>query len=175
MSSWLCDELKIGETIELQGANGESYYDVTSINQNIILIGTGTGLSPLLGIVRDALAKKHQGEIHVYHGSRYCDGLYNIELMSELQNNNSNMHYYPCISSSNTLLNNTKKIPNCINHRADEYALQNHQSLQDWKVYLCGHPDMVKKVKAKAYMAGAALKNIHIDPFELKDLRTNTR
>jgi len=175
MSNWMCSDLKPGDTIELQGANGDNYYDVDTKNQNILLIATGTGLAPLLGVVRDALANDHQGEIHVYHGSRYCDGLYHIDTMRELEKQHSNMQYYPCISSSNPLLNNTKRIPHCIHERADELAIKSHASLKDWKVYLCGHPDMVKQVKAKAYIAGAALSDIHLDAFELKDLRTKPR
>ncbi len=175
MSNWLCNELEPGDTIELQGASGESYYDVKTQQQNILLIGTGTGLAPLLGIIRDAIEKKHSGEIHIYHGSRYCDGLYLIKDMIELKNKYSNIHYYPCISSSNPLLNNEKKIPDCINERADELALENHSSLKNWKVYLCGHPGMIKKIKTKAYLAGAALNDIHIDPFELKNLRVKPR
>ncbi|VAW99713.1 hypothetical protein MNBD_GAMMA22-2894 [hydrothermal vent metagenome] len=175
MSNWLCHKLNPGDSIELQGASGESYYDVKSSQQNILLIGTGTGLAPLLGIVRDAIEKKHLGEIHVYHGSRYCDGLYLIKEMIQLKNKHSNIYYYPCISSSNPLLNNEKKIPDCINERADEFALENHSSLKNWKVYLCGHPAMVKKIKTKSYLAGASLNDIHIDPFELKDLRVKPR
>jgi len=175
MSNWLCSKLNPGDTIELQGANGVSYYDVATPQQNMLLVGTGTGLAPLLGIVRDALANNHQGDIHIYHGSRYCDGLYLIEMMRELEQTHANIHYYPCISSSNPLLNNEKKIPGCIHERADDYAIKNNQSLQNWKIYLTGHPTMVSKVKAKAYIAGALLTDIHVDPFELKDLRTELR
>ncbi|MFV2059118.1 MAG: FAD-binding oxidoreductase [Gammaproteobacteria bacterium] len=175
MSNWMCNILEPGDAIELQGANGDNYYDAETKNQNILLIATGTGLAPLLGIVRDALAQNHQGDIHVYHGSRYCDGLYHIETMRELEKQHPNMQYYPCISSSNPLLNNTKRIPDCIHERADEFAIKSHPTLKGWKVYLCGHPYMVKKVKAKAYIAGASLNDIHIDAFELKDLRTQDR
>jgi ferredoxin-NADP reductase len=175
MSSWMCNDLNPGDIIELQGANGDNYYDVSTKAQNILLIATGTGLAPLLGVVRDALANGHQGDIHVYHGSRYCDGLYHIEIMRDLEKQHSNMQYYPCISSSNPLLNNTKRIPDCIHERADEFALKSHPTLKGWKIYLCGHPDMVKKIKAKAYIAGASLSDIHLDAFELKDLRTQAR
>jgi len=51
MSNWICQDLKPGDNIEIQGANGESYYDVTTQAQNILLIATSTGLAPLLGIV----------------------------------------------------------------------------------------------------------------------------
>ncbi|MFV1983236.1 MAG: FAD-binding oxidoreductase [Thiohalomonadales bacterium] len=175
MSNWMCSDLEPGDSIEIQGANGESFYDVKTTTQNILLIGTGTGLAPLLGIVRDAVANNHLGDIHLYHGSRYCDGLYLIKNMQQLAKKHQNIHYYPCISSSNSLLNNVKKIPNCIHERADEYALENHNSLKNWKVYLCGHPEMVKKLKSKAYLAGASLNDIHIDPYELKNLRTESR
>jgi len=175
MSNWMCSMLNLGDHIEIQGANGDCFYDADTRNQNILLIGTGTGLAPLLGITREALKNDHRGDIHLYHGSRYCDGLYLVDALRELEKQHSNFHYYPCISSSNPLLNNEKNIPDCIHERADDYALKNHTSLRDWKIYLCGHPKMVNSVKVKSYIAGAALTDIHVDPFELKDLRTHSR
>jgi hypothetical protein len=32
-------------------------------------------------------------------------------------------------------------------------------------VYLCGHPDLVRKLQKKLYLAGAVLERIHADPF----------
>ena len=50
--------------------------------------------------------------------------------------------------------------------RAADLALARHPQLKGWRVYLCGNTAMVKATKRKAYLAGAALHDIHSDPFE---------
>jgi hypothetical protein len=34
-------------------------------------------------------------------------------------------------------------------------------------MFLCGHPDMVKTAKMKAFMAGASMKDIYADAFNV--------
>ena len=56
MSGWLGTEARPGEAVRLQGPVGECFYVPGQPEQPLLLAGTGTGLAPLYGIVRDALA-----------------------------------------------------------------------------------------------------------------------
>jgi ferredoxin len=47
MSSWLFDSLKVGDHLGIQGPFGNCYYQPGRKDQNLLLIGTGTGLAPL--------------------------------------------------------------------------------------------------------------------------------
>ena len=38
---------------------------------------------------------------------------------------------------------------------------------KDFGVYLCGHPDLVQKMKKQCFLSGAAMQSIHSDPFVL--------
>ena len=40
-------------------------------------------------------------------------------------------------------------------------------NLKNWCLFLCGHPEMVRVTKGKAFPAGAAMKNIHADAFNV--------
>ena len=55
MSNWLFDDVGPGDGLDLQGPNGDCFYVPGTPDQKLLLIGTGTGLAPLMGIVRDAL------------------------------------------------------------------------------------------------------------------------
>ncbi len=70
VSGWLHDEVVVGDTLEIQAARGDCFYVADKIPHetphNILLAGTGTGLAPLIGIARDAIAQKHRGKIHAY-------------------------------------------------------------------------------------------------------------
>ncbi|MBU2970734.1 hypothetical protein KO527_15380 [Pseudoalteromonas sp. C2R02] len=51
-------------------------YLESHLNNDLVLIGTGTCLASLIGIIKQALGNNHQGKITLFHGSRYQDGLY---------------------------------------------------------------------------------------------------
>jgi ferredoxin-NADP reductase len=168
LSNWLIDELEVGSEIEIQGPNGNGVYAPQSLHQNLLLVGTGTGLAPLLGIVRTALASGHAGEIHLYHGSSTRAGLYQVDALKELARRTPNFHYVPCVS---------REAAPADAHpgRADELAFAQHARLGGWRVHLAGNPDMVDAATARAAAAGAAPADIIADAFVLKDLRAASR
>jgi len=158
MTSWLKDRVKPGDQLKIDAAVGDCFYIDDDPLKNLLLIGTGTGLSPLLGIARDALSKGHQGNIYLYHGSQTSSGIYLRQQLEDLASAHENLIFIPCVSGSDNDHHD--------NHgRANDIALKNHPDLKGWKVYLCGHPDMVATTKKKAFLAGASLSDIFSDPF----------
>ncbi len=168
MSGWICDTLGLGDELDIQRPLGSSYYLPGRSGQNVRLIETGTGLAPLFGIARDALASGHQGPVALYHGSRGPDGIYLREELHRLSEAYATFSYFPCVSGDS--------VPQDFRAgRADVLALADHPRLDGWLVYLCGYPSMVHAAKKAAILAGASLDDIHTDPFDLKDLRAEPR
>lgn len=168
MSNWIFDELDIGDGLDIQGPNGNCFYTPDRPEQSLMLIGTGTGLAPLVGIARDALHSGHSGPICLYHGSREADGLYLVDELSALAADHGNFHYVPCVSGND--------VPAGIRSgRADVLALGDVTDLSAWRVFLCGHPAMVNATKKMAYLAGAAMADIMADPFDFQELRAKHR
>lgn len=163
MSAWIREQVAVGDTVVISGPHGDCYYHEEAPEQNLLLIGTGSGVAPLAGVIRDALAHQHRGQIHLFHGSRHIEKLYLDETLRELAAEYPNFHYTPCLSGSDAALFVARGIQQ---GRANEIALANHPQLKGWRVFLCGHPAMVKSTQRKAFIAGAALKEIHADPFE---------
>jgi NAD(P)H-flavin reductase len=168
MSNWIFDELQAGEVVELQGPNGSCFYLPGRADQNLLLIGTGTGLAPLIGIARDALHDGHRGDIRLYHGSRHAKGLYLGQRLRDLAARHANFRYIPCLSGAD--------VPTDVRAgRVAGAAFSDLGGLADWRVFICGAPPMVEEAKKTAYLAGAAIADIHADPFELRDLRRKPR
>ncbi len=168
MSNWLFDELLVGDQVEYQGANGTSFYTKDNSDKPMLLIGTGTGLAPLLSIIRYALSVGHRGEIILYHGTRHATGLYLNSQLIALADKVKNFSYFACLSGE-------IEFDGTLHGRANDLALQKYKDLTGWQVYLCGEPEMVKKTQRCAYLAGANLDEIHTDPFNLRDLRKRRR
>lgn len=168
MSHWIHRDLKVGDHIDIQGPYGDCYYLQDNPQQDMLFIGTGTGLAPLIGILRDAIHSGHKGNLYLYHGSRHQAGLYLDNELKQLAETVSNFHYIPCLSSDTG--NNTIRA-----QRANDAAFADFKDLKGMKVYLCGHPGMVNQAKMTAYLNGAAIDDIYADPFEMKNLRQQPR
>jgi NAD(P)H-flavin reductase/ferredoxin/truncated hemoglobin YjbI len=155
MSTWLCDELAVGDSLEIVGPKGDCHYVSGIGERNLLLIGTGTGIAPLAGIAREALENGHTGNIYLYHGASYRSGLYLHETLRVREADNASFHYIGCVSRERSL---------CAREgRADDVAFAAHGDLRGWSVYLCGHPDMVRAGQQRAMEAGAT--EIHSDAF----------
>ena len=158
VSGWIFEHLAPGDTVTISEAFGDCFYVPGRPEQDILLLGTGCGLAPQYGMVRDALNRGHRGRIHLYHGSRDVCGLYLVEQLSRLAAVHPNFRYRPCISEG---------LP------ADGYwagtpldvALEEHPDLTGWRVYLCGNPQMVEAARMQTFLAGAGSSEIFADPF----------
>jgi ferredoxin-NADP reductase/ferredoxin len=160
MSGWIHEELRPGQTVELVGPAGDCFYVPGNPGQPLLLMGTGSGLAPLYGIVRDALGRGHTGPIRLFHGSRDLKGIYLAEELRALAGKHPHFEYVPCLSGPEVP-------PGFAAGRAHEVALAKIPSLRNWRLFLCGHPDMVKQARKRAFLAGAAMKDIYADAFHV--------
>ena len=159
-SEWVHDELKVGDMLAVSEPQGHCFYLPDRKKQGILLVGTGSGLAPLAGILTDALSHGHSGPIHLFHGSREKEDLYRIDEMRQLSTENQNFSYTPCISGGH--------VPEGFSSgRANEVALNAIADLSGWRVFLCGHPDMISQMKTVAFLKGASIADIYTDAFHV--------
>jgi len=158
VSGWIHDQLKLDDEIEIDGPYGECFYMPGDQQQPILMIGSGTGLAPLYGILRDALQQGHKGDIHLYHGSREPAGLYLQDELKALAAKHDNVHYLAALSSE-------AQLDGVAHGRALDLALQQLGNLKGYRVYLCGNESMVQQAKKRTFLAGANMKDILADPF----------
>jgi len=159
MSGWLAKEAAPGDTLELLGPLGQCFYLPEPTARPLLLAGTGTGLAPLYGILRDALANGHTAPIHLFHGSVNRSGLYLVDELRALEAQHPNLTYTPC------LLNADETDLTITTGAIDALILASRPNFKGWRVYLCGHPDIVRILQKKLFLAGAALSDIHADAF----------
>jgi len=153
MGSWIANHARPGDPVTLTGPFGECFYVPGREEQPLLLIGTGTGLAPLQAILRDALLHGHTGPIHLYHGAVTADGLYLVDELKAI----ANINYHPVVLNG--------EAPDVITGAIDQVALQAHPKLDGWRVFLCGDPALVRTLKKKVFLAGAAMRDIHADAF----------
>ncbi|NOS76050.1 MAG: 2Fe-2S iron-sulfur cluster binding domain-containing protein [Methyloglobulus sp.] len=157
-STWLHDEVSVGDSIAVSEPRGHCFYIPERHEQGILLVGTGTGLAPLAGILTDALSHGHSGPIHLFHGSREVEDLYRIDEMRQLTEQYTNFHYTPCVSGN--------QVPGGFSAgRVNDCVFSQLADLNSWRVFLCGHPEMVNQMKKQSFLKGASIADIYTDAF----------
>ena len=155
MSQWLASG-PVGARVSLRGPNGECFYE-PALDAPLVLAGTGTGLAPLWGVLHDALQAGHTGPIHVMHGARGPAGLYLVNELRALAAAHGNVAYSACVLEGA----GTGMTQGAL----DDVLFARFPSLGGHKVFLCGDPGLVQKMKRKAFLAGAQLADIRADAF----------
>jgi len=158
MSTWIHHDLKVGDHVSVEGPIGNCFYVPGQPQQPLLLAGTGCGIAPLWGVMRDALDQGHEGPVHLFHGSFTKGGLYLVDEMRETAARYSNFHYIPCVDEGDDA--GGFQIG-----RIDKVVAAMLPNLKGWRVFLCGVPEMVKGMQRSTFMAGASMHDIYADPF----------
>ncbi|HTV18317.1 MAG TPA: 2Fe-2S iron-sulfur cluster-binding protein [Polyangiaceae bacterium] len=173
MSQWLRWAEK--QPITLRGPFGECFYFETEPERPLLLAGTGTGLAPLLGVTRAALAAGHRGPIHLYHGSSTREGLYLFEALRALAASAPQLRVFGSVLEAASGGGATQQ--RGAEKAADESRVELHHVPLDkliladtldffqCRVYLCGDPELVQRLRKRIYLSGAPQGRIHCDPF----------
>ncbi|MCB9620226.1 MAG: PhnD/SsuA/transferrin family substrate-binding protein [Sandaracinus sp.] len=162
MSRWLYDQIPVGEEVRLRGPNGDCRYVPEEPDAPIVLIGSGTGLAPLVGVLREALAHAHRGPIHLFHAGRATDALYLHDELSELAQTHERFTYVGVIDGAST---EVAPGPSLEVGPLAERVAAHVADFTGTHVYFCGNPKMVEALKAHAYKHGAELEHLHADSF----------
>lgn len=162
LSNWLHDEVAAGDALRIHLPRGDFGYGGMTTAQPLLLIGTGTGISPLIAIAREALRQGHRGAIQVFHGAREASGLYMDAAWQTLCAQHASLHYHGCLSRE------PARAPHHAG-RAHEVALAALGDLREFAVFIAGHPRMVATASASCAAAGAS--DIRTDAFVAQDDR----
>ncbi|MBU6468232.1 MAG: 2Fe-2S iron-sulfur cluster binding domain-containing protein [Betaproteobacteria bacterium] len=155
VSNWLVKEVKIGEQIEVSEAMGSCIYPNNNMSPTLF-IASNSGLAPIYGMLKKALYQGDKQVFHLVHGVTSEKDKYLTEELRELKNAYPNLK----ITWFDYSLVETNKQKVFI-----DTALSQINSPQDWKVYFCGHPDMVAYGKKQSFLKGVSMKNLYSDAF----------
>ncbi len=155
-----------GAPLELRGPAGECVYSGRR-DERLLLVGTGTGLAPLLGVVRTALEQDHAAPIHLLHGATSVERLYLREELRELEARHEHFVYIEDVLGAVPGSSEDTSAPATVSGGLPALLAERFPQLAGYRVYLCGNPQLVHGLKRQCFLAGAAMQAIHSDPFVL--------
>ncbi|HJV67688.1 2Fe-2S iron-sulfur cluster-binding protein [Ideonella sp.] len=157
VSGYIANELKAGDAVRVSGPLGTAYLR-RKHEGPILCVAGGTGLAPILSILRSAVADGMRNPIHLYFGVRSARDLYGLDWLSELQRQHPGLKLNIVVTSGAE--------PRA--HRCGlvtEAIEQDLDSLDGWRAYLCGSPPMVEAATLLARRKGIDPARVHADAF----------
>ncbi|MBV1870013.1 MAG: 2Fe-2S iron-sulfur cluster binding domain-containing protein [Gammaproteobacteria bacterium] len=165
-SAWLRSDVRVGDMIKIQGPFGKCIY-AGKKEQPLLLLAIGTGLSPIFGILQDAIEKKHQGKIHIVIGARSKENFYLTEELQKITAQNkfiSLTYIYQEKTNTDaiTAQNNTD-----FASKGDiyQYCKERFDNLKGYRVFICGAESFCQKMRKQCFLEGADMNAISVDSF----------
>ncbi|MES2510699.1 MAG: CDP-6-deoxy-delta-3,4-glucoseen reductase [Pseudomonadota bacterium] len=141
--------LKEGELLRLNAPLGTFYLREESVKP-LVLIATGTGIAPILSMLRYAVRKKISRPMRLYWGGRRPSDLYLDEDIRSLASQ-LDASYVPVLSQPQAG-DGWTGLTGYVQHA----VMKDVPDLSGYQVYACGSPAMVEAA-ADAFVSGAGL------------------
>ena len=91
------DTFRVGMNVRVAGAMGNKLI-VDKNDENIVLVATGIGITPILCILKDLVKSNYQRSIEFIYGARTLDELHYAEDVIEMSKLNKNISFIPVLS-----------------------------------------------------------------------------
>jgi ferredoxin-NAD(P)+ reductase (naphthalene dioxygenase ferredoxin-specific) len=157
VTTYIARDLKVGDSVRVSGPLGTAYLR-TKHEGPMLCVAGGTGLAPVLSIVRGALAAGMSNPIHVYFGVRSPQDVYGAAWLQELAEKHSNLHIHIVVTTGNDSTSMRSGL-------VTDAVAQDWESLEGWRAYLCGAPPMVEAATFLVKQKGVLMEHIHADAF----------
>ncbi|MDY6891789.1 MAG: 2Fe-2S iron-sulfur cluster-binding protein [Pseudomonadota bacterium] len=147
-SNWLFDKLEPGSIIEIDAPFGHAYLH-PEIQRDVVCIAGGSGLSPVMSIIRAITGDSRFSERNVYlfYGGRTPKDLCVDELLSEIKPTNAKAKVIckTAISDYQSVEKEKWEGPCCYIHELAEKTLNDR--IMDFEYYFCGPPKLTEAVQ----------------------------
>lgn len=160
VSGYIDQQLKVGDTVRVSGPLGTSYLRRKHPGP-ILCVAGGTGLAPVLSIVRGAFDAGMRNDIHLYFGVRGPRDVYGIDTLTRLAAEYRNLHLHVVVAQGAVEAGMRSGL-------VTDAVAQDWASLEGWRAYLCGAPPMVDAATLVALERGIAPDHIYADAFYAK-------
>ncbi|MFC5951728.1 2Fe-2S iron-sulfur cluster-binding protein [Pseudonocardia lutea] len=160
---WLFDALAVGDEVQAAGPLGDFHLPPEADDDGgpMVLVGGGTGLAPLVGIARTALARHPSREVLLYHGVRGAADLYDGDRFAELAEEHPNFRFVPVLSD--------EPAPEHRSGFPTDAFVEDVPSARGWSGWLCGPPAMVEAGVKAFKRRRMAPRHIHREKFTPAD------
>jgi ferredoxin-NAD(P)+ reductase (naphthalene dioxygenase ferredoxin-specific) len=157
VTGYIRDSLKVGDSVRVSGPMGTAYLRRKHEGPMLCIAG-GTGLAPVLSILRGALAAGMQNEMHVYFGVRSPADIYCADQLAAMAEQHPNLHVQTIVATGGR---------DGVHRRGlvTDAVAEDLPNLDGWRAYLCGAPPMVDAATLLLRRRGIQPEHVYADAF----------
>lgn len=173
VSNHINDMLQVGDTIEVMSPMGDFVYDNTQNFDDIYFWGVGSGITPLISIIKYVLSTIELVKVHLNYGNKNHDStIFKVQL-DKLKAQYADRFV---VRHFHTKLFVDEANPHLIQGRIDRekafQILNDSLGIKKNAHYICGPAGLKESVKGAILAKFGSLKNVFSEDFELlKDPR----
>jgi ferredoxin-NAD(P)+ reductase (naphthalene dioxygenase ferredoxin-specific) len=156
VTAYIAQDLKVGDAVRVSGPLGSAYLRRRHDGPMLCVAG-GTGLAPILSIVRGALAAGMRNPVHLYFGVRSERDVYGMDWLAALQRQHPGIAVHTVLASG--------RAPGCRTGLVTDAIAEDWPSLAGFRAYLCGAPPMVEATALLARRLGVLPTQVYADAF----------
>jgi ferredoxin-NAD(P)+ reductase (naphthalene dioxygenase ferredoxin-specific) len=157
VTGYIRDQLKVGDSVRVSGPMGTAY--LRQKHQGpMLLIAGGTGLAPVLSILRGALAAGMDNPMHVYFGVRAPADIYCAEQLTAMAASHPNVQVHIIVAMGDRAGTHRRGL-------VTDAVAEDLPNLDGWRAYLCGAPPMVDAATLLLRRRGIQPEHVYADAF----------
>jgi ferredoxin-NAD(P)+ reductase (naphthalene dioxygenase ferredoxin-specific) len=161
VSGHIANHLRIGDSVKLTGPLGTSYLRLKHTGP-ILCVAGGTGLAPILAIIRGAIVEGLRNPIRLYFGVRSPADIYGLRWLEELRRAHPSLDLQVvCASGGDPRKQRTGLVTTAIESDTPR--------LEGWCAYVCGSPPMVEAVTLLIKHLGIEPARVYADAYYPQD------
>jgi len=160
VSSALVHHTYVGDTVRLGPPVGSMVCDPRS-QRDILLIGGGTGLAPMLAIAEELSRWNDHRRVHLYFGVRRADELYGLDRLAALVRRDPWLRVVPCVSEDYRFRGERGILADVLQRQAVE-----HDSWTRHDIFVAGSGPMVAGTVARLLDLGVDERRVRFDSFD---------
>jgi naphthalene 1,2-dioxygenase ferredoxin reductase component len=156
-SYYIAHELKLGDKVKVSGPLGSSYLRGEHAGP-VLLVAGGSGLAPVLSVLRTLLARGGRDTVALYFGVRSERDVFHERLLADLAASHNNFSYQIVLSEPGSDSRRRRGLV----HQA---VAEDLTDAAGYNAYLAGPQPMVEAAGRVLLARGVALRDIHADAF----------
>ena len=158
VSGYVFNQLKVGDAIRVSGPLGTAYLR-TRHEGPMLCVAGGTGLAPILPILRSAIAAGMQNPLDLYFGVRSPHDIYGVDQLKALQATHPKLTIDVVVTTNGEGRNSYRT------GLVTDAIAQDIPDLDGWRAYVCGAPPMVEATAALLKQRGIEEHHVYADAF----------
>jgi ring-1,2-phenylacetyl-CoA epoxidase subunit PaaE len=164
-SSWAADELKAGDELDVMTPTGRfGAATVSEAAQTYVGFAAGSGITPILSIVKGVLAREPNSRFFLFYGNRSTEGVMFLEALEELKD-----RFLQRFSLFHVISGEEQDIPILHGRLDGEKVRVLLRSLVPAAsvdhIFICGPAGMSEEVERTCREVGIADDRIHVERF----------